>query len=124
MKSCIYTILRHADGSDYTLNGLSSKVTMSLLFWDCENSEAIAYCEQHNIDPNLQFILVDRTLWGEDHSYAEPLVKPEDCAQVNGGNFLYTSNGLGFKFKGENIGRPIPVHDRFETWEMYEQMSM
>ena len=124
MKSCIYYILRHADGSDYTLNGLSSKVTDALLFWDCNNAEAIAYCEQHKIDPKRQFILVPRTLWGEDHSYAEPLIKPEDRAQFSGGNFIYTCNGNGFKFNGETIGRPIPVHDRFETWEMANAMSI
>ena len=123
MKHCLYSVLRDADGSDYSNHGLSSRVTSTYLFWDCTNAEAIAFCEEHNINPNNQFILVDRTLWGEDHSYAEPLVKPDGMAQTSGGNFLYTSNGNGFKFRGEKVGRPIPVHDRFEDWDTFNYMS-
>ena len=124
MNICLYSVYRDANGRDYSCHGLSSYVPAANLFWDCTREEAIAYCEERNIDTTLQFYLVDRTLWGEDHSYAEPLIKPEGMAQTFGGNFLYTSNGNGYKFKGEKTGRPIHIHDRFETWEVFHSMSI
>ena len=124
MKHCLYFVYRCADRQDCSNHGLSSRVPSAYLFWDCTEDEAIAYCEQHNINPNLQFIIVPRTLWGEDHSYAEPLVKPEGSfAQTNGGNFLYTS-GTAFKFRGETTGRPIPIHDRFDDWDTFNSMCI
>ena len=125
MKHTLYFVYRCADRVDCSNNGLTNRVSQGYLFWDCNNDEAIAYCREHNINPNEQFILVDRTLWGEDHSYAEPLVKPEGSwAQTNGGNFISTSNGNCYKFKGETCGRPIPVHDRFDDWNTFNSMSI
>ena len=68
------------------------------------------------INPKYQFFLVNRTLWEEDHSYAEPLVKPEGMNQMFGGNFVYTSGDNFYKLGGLKTGSPIPVHDRFEEW--------
>lgn len=55
--------------------------------------------------------------WG-DYLYAEPLTKPKNCAgPMMGGNFIYSSDS---RFPSKY---PIPVHDRFETWECYNAMS-
>lgn len=117
------SIYRSAGTCDCTNNGLSSKVNSAWLFWNCSADEAIEYCKDNMINPNFQFIIHNRDLWGEDHSFAEPLIKPKGL-QMFGGNFLYTSNGNCFKFRGETCGRPIPIHDRFESQEMYNALSI
>lgn len=124
MKNCLYNVLRNADGTDCTAHGLSSKVVTASLFWDCTKDEAIAYCEEHDIDPRLQFYLVKRDLWGEDHSYAEPLVLPTGKHIMFGGNFLYTSNGNGFHFRGIRCNMPIAIHDRIESWETSYELGI
>ncbi len=116
MKNRRYSILRNVDLGDCTAHGLSSKVTSVILFWDCSREEAINYCYEKNINPELQMYLNKRDLWGEDHSYAEPLVKPVGKNQVFGGNFIYTSDSGSYHFGNEKCVRPIPVHDRFEEW--------
>lgn len=123
MNHSLYFVYRSADGADCSNHGLTSRVTAAKLFWDCTRQEAIAYCKKHNLKPEDQLIIVQRTLWDEDHSYAEPLVKPEGLAQTFGGNFIYTSNSNCFKFKGEKTGRPIPVHDSFDDWETFDRLS-
>ena len=123
MKHCLYFVYRCADRQDCTNNGLSSRVPQGYLFWDCTDTAAICYCLEHGLDPEKQFIIVERDLWGEDHSYAEPLVKPEGMAQTFGGNYLATS-GTAFKFRGETTGRPIPIHDRFDDWDTFHSMSI
>ena len=118
MKFTTVFVFRSSLG-DCTGNGLSSNVDSGYLFWDCSHEEAIDYCNNNNIDPTKQFIIKNRELWGEDHSYAEPLDmkfwnKHHGCQQF-GGNFVYTSNGNCFKYRGERVTRPISVHDRFEV---------
>ena len=122
MKSLYVTVLRPAGYSDCTGNGLSSKVNNSTLFWDCTNEEAIDYCKSHNMDPSKQFILFKRELWGADHSYAEPLIKPENKFQTFGGNFLYTSDSRMYK-TGGIYKAPIQIFDRFDSWEYMESMD-
>ena len=116
MKFTTVFVFRSSLG-DCTGNGLSSNVDSGYLFWDCSHEEAIDYCNNNNIDPTKQFIIKNRELWGEDHSYAEPLdidYWGKGGNQMFGGNFIYTSDNNFYKYKGEKIGRPIKVHDRFE----------
>lgn len=102
---------------DCTGHGLSSKVDAGYIFWNCETKEAIDWCKENNVDPNKQFYLVERKLWGEDHSYAEPLIKPENKNQMFGGNFLYTSVSNFYKMDNRMTSVPIFIHDRFEDWQ-------
>lgn len=131
MNKTRISIFRNVDLGDCTNNGLSSRVTRAWLFWDCSHEDAVNWCNTNNENPNLQFIINKRELWGEDHSFAEPLIKP-DGIQVFGGNFLYTSNGNFYHFDKmvpgvgkmkEKTNRPIPIHDRFETQEEYEALT-
>ena len=116
MKKCFYGVYRDADPSigDCTLNGLSNRVVSGWMFFECTRKTAIKYCEENNINPNDCFFLCKRKLWGEDYSYAEPLIKLTGKNQMFGGNFLYSSNAIGYHFKDEKCVRPIPIHDRFE----------
>lgn len=116
----VYACKAHEDCSN---NGLSNRIDSAQLFWECSREEALEYCTKKGINPEEQFILVERTLWEENHSYAEPLVKPEGMHQCFGGNFLYTSSSNGCNISGTRCNTPIPIHDRFETWEEYEHLS-
>ena len=108
-----YSILRNADLGDCTGGGLSAAVTSCELFWDCTRDEALYYCAEHNMNPRVHMYLHKRELWGEDHSFAEPLVKPETASQMFGGNYMVSDSG-GYRFGNEVTVRPIPIHDRFE----------
>lgn len=132
MNKVLVSIFRDANIGDCTNNGLSSRVSNGLLFWNCSREEAIAWCKENGEDPNVHFIINKRILWGEDHSFAEPLVKPAGL-QMFGGNFIYTSNGNFYHFDKfvpgigampEKTNRPIPIHDRFESQEMYNALSI
>lgn len=122
MNRLFITVFRSASYSDCTNNGLSSRVDTSTLFFDCTREEAINWCKENGKSPEYMFFLVKRELWGEDHSYAEPLIKPEGKVQVFGGNFLYTSDSRMYKTGGK-YKTPLPIHDRFDTQEDYEAMT-
>ncbi len=66
-----------------------------------------------------------RVLWGEKHYCIEPVVKPRKlCGPMFGGNFAYTSDGRWAEMLWESVGRPIPIHDRFETREQYDALTL
>ncbi len=112
MKHVLHSVYVCKAG-DYSNNGLSNRVDSAYLFWDCTKEEAIAWCNANGKDPEKQFYLVKREIWEENHSYAEPLIKPQGMMQTFGGNFLYTSNAFGYNFGYTRCNVPIPIHDRF-----------
>lgn len=118
----LYSVLVNKNIGDCSNHGLSSRVDSGWGFHDCTREEAIEFCNTKGWNPAECFIIVERNLWGEDHSYAEPLIKPEGVAQTFGGNFLYTSDSRSYKFKGNSCSTPIPVHDRFEGWAQFDAM--
>ena len=102
---------------DCTGGGITSRVDNCTLFFDCSKEEALDYCKENHENPEDQLYLVKRQLWGEDHYFAEPLVKPADasqCVQQFGGNYIMTSDGRFPHQNGLVTAYPIPVHDRFE----------
>lgn len=102
---------------DCTGGGISSRVTFPTLFFNCTRDMALKYCQDNGINPDDQLFLVERKLWGEDHFFAEPLVKPENaskCNQMFGGNYVMTSDSRFPHQNGLVTAYPIPVHDRFE----------
>lgn len=115
MNLTLVSVFRTNHFKDCSNNGLSSKVNSAHLFWNCTKEEALEYCEENMINPKYQFFLVKRMLWGEDHAYVEPLIKPEGKIQTFGGNFIYTSNGNFYKMHGLSTNTPIAIHDRFEN---------
>ena len=100
---------------DCTDGGISSRVISPTLFFDCTREEAMKHCDEHKMNPADHLFLVKRELWGEDHFYAEPLVKPADGGcQMFGGNYIMTSDSRFPHQNGLTTAYPIPVHDRFE----------
>lgn len=63
--------------------------------------------------------LVKRFLSGRYYYHVEPLIKLEGMVgPMFGGNFIYTSDS---RFP---LDYPIPIHDRFESQEMYNHLSI
>ena len=111
--------------TDCTNNGVSSRHNRLELFWDCTRVEAQKYCTEKGIDFDTAIFLVKRELWGEDHSYAEPLIRPKGkLGGMMGGNFVYTSDSRLYKLGGLTTALPIPLHDRFETQEDYNGLCV
>lgn len=128
IKLGVYDVIKNKLG-DCTNNGLSSKVTRATLFHNCSCTEAIKFCLENGLNPAEQFILVKRTLWGKDHSYAEPLIdaRKNKRLQMYGGNNLKFANvGEPYMFEEQETDEPqiINIHDRFETQEEYNEMSI
>ena len=135
MKYCnCVSVYRHAGYGDCTNGGVSSRHDNFTVFWDCDVDTAIKYCEDNKINIDEALLIVDRILWGEEHPYAMPLIHPtyigkdhkehHKIGPMFGGNFLYTYNGNFYHPKCISTGIPIPIHDRFETQEEYDTLSV
>lgn len=110
---------------DCTNGGITSRHDSLTLFWNCTREEAKNYCEKNGIDTDTCLFLVKRELWGEDHSYAEPLIRPKNkIGGMMGGNFVYTCDSRLYKLNGLTCATPIPVHDRFESQREYDALSI
>lgn len=108
---------------DCTGRGVSSRHNTMTLFSNCTKKEALQHCIDNCIDVDSALYLNMRELWGEDHPFAEPLIKPSNkVGPMFGGNFVYTSDSRLYRFGGK-YHLPIPVHDRFETQEEYDALS-
>ena len=125
MKQVRVDVYRSADGQDCTNGGVTSRHDRMTLFYGCTREEALQHCTGKGIDPDGCLVLVERTLWGEQHNYAAPLIKPQGmCGPMFGGNFIYTSNAPLADAMGTTCCCPVQVHDRFETPAEYEALSI
>lgn len=115
MKICQYYVYRANNMVDCSNHGISSYVDKGLLFFNCSVESAIKHCKENGLNPNFQFYLKRRIIWGEDHSIVVPLVETNNESLMFGGNFLYTKNSMGYHFAGERTVRLIPIHDRIEN---------
>lgn len=133
MKKLLVTSLRCALG-DCSKNGVTARnATPYLFIFDGnytemehhsdkgakQRAEAIAWCEEHGVNPDDQLVLVRRVLWGESHDYAEPLVRKEGGAYMASGNYIDSSDARFEEWTGSY--RPIMVWDRFESWQEYNR---
>lgn len=114
-----------SSNTDCTNNGVSSRHNRLELFWDCTRKEAENYCIEKGIKLDTAIFLVKRELWGEDHSFAEPLIRPQGkLGGMMGGNFVFTCDSRLYKLGGLRTALPIPLHDRFETQEDYNGLCV
>ena len=99
------------------LNGVSVNNESIILVHESISSPS----EVKENEPYL--VLKKRELFGSTYLHAEPYVNGKPINQgepghlMFGGNFIYTSDS---RFPNKY---PIPVHDRFESPEMYRAMS-
>lgn len=112
-KGLSVDIYRSGPDSDSTNGGVTGKAKGAILV-DPDIDEIFESDENH---PALK--INKRFLFGRDYLSAEPL---EDKAgligPMFGGNFIYTSDS---RFPSDY---PIPVHDRYETQEQYDHLSV
>ncbi len=113
------------EGYDPSNGGISGRLDEIEVFSaDSTNEEIASWCEQNGKDINDVCRLNKRILWGEKHYYIEPVVKPKHkVGPMFGGSFADTSDAAWAYILGETTGRPIPIHDRFETQEQYDLLS-
>lgn len=124
MRKTLVFVYRDSLG-DCTNNGATSRHSQMTFFWECSKEQALSYCKEYNINPDSALVLIKRELWGEDHSYAAPLIWPSDkLGPMFGGNFIYTSDDNFYKMCGLKTASPISVHDRFETQAQYDALSV
>ena len=124
MKQLRVSVYRTADLGDGTNGGVTSRHDRMTLFYGCRREEALQHCKNNGIDPDGCLVLVERTLWGEQHNYAAPLVHQSGkCGPMFGGNFVYTSDRRIAEAMGTRCSCPVQVHDRYETTEEYASYS-
>ena len=102
--------------TDCTNGGISSRY--HTLYLECDQG----FHEVEDDDPRL-IRVVERTFGWRDTPYLHvEQVSPSvttlhKVGPMFGGNFVYTSDS---RFPSDY---PIPIHDRFETQEQYDQLS-
>lgn len=126
MKKVLVSVLKYSDGRCAN-GGVTENHDCLHLFVDCAPEEALDYCEKHNINAGECLIYEDRYLWGKHHPICVPLVRPDNMVgPMFGGNYVMASGSNPYfpKYNGLSYTCvPLPVHDRFETPEMYDFLS-
>jgi hypothetical protein len=115
MKGMYLSVYRNAQLGDNSNGGVSGKVTRIILI-----GEGIPEIFEAGPD-DVVLKLVRRDFHDGPYFHAEPVDQPKEMAgPMFGGSFCYTSDS--------RISRitkyPIPIHDRFETWELYNALSL
>jgi hypothetical protein len=113
------------EGFDPSNGGITGRLNQIEVFSAESTDEEIrAWCEKHGVDIHDVCRLNKRMLWGEKHYTVEPVVKPKGTiGPMFGGSYASSSDATWAQILGERVGRPIPIHDRFETPEVYEMLS-
>lgn len=97
------------------------------IFDDCTAEEAMDYCTKNGINPEGALIADHSPSCGEEYLKALPLLpKPKGMiGPMFGGNYAYAYEREFPRYSTlPNRSVPIPIHDRFETPEEYETLSM
>lgn len=123
-------VLRAPRLGDCTNGGVSSLNSMLTLIFDDEgdhsvgHSSAMSYCIKKNINPEEACFFSNHNSprIGSDYQMAIPIVKTKMPYEVvvgsmMGGNYLTTSDSR------KPAKYPIPIHDRWESRELYNKLS-
>lgn len=97
-------VLRHADGSDCTMNGASSKHN-SFTLTSVDGVPVEGPFEPSKESPEIR--IVEGAVRGRFH--AVPVSIPANVWSMAGGNYITTSDSR-FPFN-----YPVPIHDRVES---------
>lgn len=112
MKTLPVSVYRPSLVGDCTNGGVTARNDVAYLICDEGWRETDGESEQ-------VLRLVRTTVGGHDYIHAEQVSHcPEGCVgPMFGGNFIYTCDS---RFPSPY---PIPVHDRYETQELYDLLS-
>ena len=117
MKALPVSVYRDADGSDCTNNGVSSRFRELLVICD----DGFINVDENNPPENLCKV-VHRHLFGRDIYHVEPVVPPKGAGWMAGGNYAATTDSRFTELCG-GLYAAISIHDRQESWEMYDRLS-
>lgn len=130
MKKKLGFVLRTV-GKDYTCGGCTSKYEFLYVFSeDTKNEEIEAFVEEgeKNNKGDKYDILREKCVrlcrQTSGYVYAEVVFKhpQSEGVYVAGGNYISSSNANFSDMVGHHY--PISVHDRFEIWREYEELSI
>jgi hypothetical protein len=107
----------YKSGPDCTNDGVTANATSAVLV-NADGCPRVPEIFGSNGDVPELIIGYD-VVGGKTTYYATPNALPPDgrTGYMFGGNFIYSEDSR-FPFD-----YPVPVHDRTETWEQYEQLS-
>lgn len=107
---CKYDFLGENDSrvSDATNGGASAKSNTVYI----EHPQG--FIDDGKVDPNLIFTIEKR---GPNYVALTQPAREGFCGPMAGGNLAYTCDSRG-------AGVVYHIHDRFETWESYERLSV
>ena len=105
------------DLGDCTNGGISSKYEQIYIL----HERGYKDIDLDNPPENLM-VIKEKKLGMKTYKYLEPFKEcPSDRAgYMMGGNFAYSCDA---RFHDDISKYPLPIHDRSETWEMYESLS-
>lgn len=109
MKALSVEVMKYK-GKSCANGGISDKFNDVLLICDEGNIEV------NGDEPNLME-LVKRNLWGEEHWFVRPVTKCNGVGWMSSGSFVWSCDSR-FPY-----AYPLPMHDRTESQELYNQLS-
>lgn len=113
------TVNIYTDGSDCTNGGASSGVKTMILVDENINAPFVVGADE------IYLVIVRRNLFRGEYVHLEPRknnnsIRPDGyVGAMFGGNFAYSSDS---RFRTISA-YPLPIHDRFESQEMYNALS-
>lgn len=124
MKGLSVSVYRDTSMADCTNFGVTSPEAADgkiFVIFD-EALEGYIDMEKAKADPRYVILKVVRRNIGGEYLHVEPMFsRPEGMAgPMFGGNYVMTSDS---RFRRAFGPRPLPVHDRWETWEQNEALS-
>lgn len=101
---------------------------------DCTNggisakySELLVLCDNGFVDvdfekpPENLAVMVSRNVFGRTVYHIEPYAPAVGCGYMMGGNYAASSDSRFSEICGRMYGA-VAIHDRCESWEMYNAM--
>lgn len=117
MKALPISVYREGRG-DCTNGGISSRFRELLVICDRGHINI----DENNPPENLVKV-VKRHLFGRDVFHLEPVKRPDGCGWMMGGNYGATSDSRFSEMLGGFYGA-VAIHDRQESQELYDLLSM
>lgn len=118
----LYVTIYRYPNADCSNHGISSKHDILDCF-DGKLEDVRKFVEDKGYDIHECLYVVRRMLWGEPHPYLTPLdwaIKKPNGNVCFGGNYAVGDSRWNDWF-GHNL--PLPIHDRYDSWEDYEALT-
>jgi hypothetical protein len=117
MKALPVEVLRSNKLGDCTNGGISSRY-----------DDLLVLCDDGFIDVNMDnppenlCVIEHRFLFGRDVYHMRPYTNAKEAGWMSGGNFAYSCDSRFSALIGQMYGA-VSIHDRQETWELYDKLS-